>query len=316
MPTRPTTLTIDRADLAGSFAEAKLDFRPIGIEMLTPTPVPKERGNFGVIPIEALLQRADTRRKARSGYNRTDWELDQDSYDCKENGHEEVVDDSERVNYADIYDYEKVLAMRGRRILAQEQEIRIKDLLHNTTTFPLSGNTGLDTSTVWATVASATPIADVNAAHNGIRARCGMKGNFLQINLKTHRYLSRTAEILDVLKYTKAPVGLLPTEELAAVFGVDEVIVADMMYNSAKQGQAASLSEIWSDSYAFVGVKARTADIAETCLGRTFVQETDGGLLTVESYRDETKRADVLRTRQKSHEKVIYTACGFLLKID
>ena len=56
-------------------------------------------------------------------------------------------------------------------------------------------------------------------------------------------------------------------------------------------------------------------DIQEPCVGRTFHWSADGSSMggTVETYRDETKRSNIVRVRQDTDEKVLYAATGHLL---
>lgn len=315
MPTLHTSATIPRQDLAGSLMETSLDqMGPIASLLMPEFPVPEQNGRFGKVPVEALLARADVRRAARGKYNRSTWELEDDSYNCDEYGHEEVADERERRMYDMYLDYEVVLSRRGQGILVREQEIRTKDLLHNTSTFPQSGNTGVAVTNEWDDAANATPIDDVHAGIEGIRARCGLVPDTLQVAFSTLFDLSRCDQILERLKYTEKPGGLLPAAEIARALGIKRVVApgSASMYNSANLGLAPSLADIWSNEYAFLCVTDASKDISAPCIGKTFVWEEDGGMLTVEQYPDPESRADIYRVRQSTDEKVLLTACGYL----
>ena len=58
-----------------------------------------------------------------------------------------------------------------------------------------------------------------------------------------------------------------------------------------------------------------TNDMSEPCIGRTFHWAEDGSQPagTVETYRDETKRSDIVRVRHDVDEIVMYTEMGHLL---
>jgi hypothetical protein len=58
-------------------------------------------------------------------------------------------------------------------------------------------------------------------------------------------------------------------------------------------------------------------DFREPCIGRTFHWAGDGSGIdgTIESYRDETVRGDVIRVRHDVDEIVLYKQAGHLLKI-
>jgi hypothetical protein len=60
---------------------------------------------------------------------------------------------------------------------------------------------------------------------------------------------------------------------------------------------------------------ATTADPREPCIARTFHWADDGSQIggTAETYRDETKRSDIVRVRHDVDEIVMYTEMGHLI---
>ena len=60
---------------------------------------------------------------------------------------------------------------------------------------------------------------------------------------------------------------------------------------------------------------AETNDIKEPCLGRIFHWAEDGSEIggMVETYREESSRADIVRVRHDVQEQVLYTQMGHLL---
>ena len=102
---------------------------------------------------------------------------------------------------------------------------------------------------------------------------------------------------------------------LSAVFDLPNIIVAGTSKNGAKEGQAASPTQIWSGEYAMVCKIASGPDMRDPCIGRTFHWSQDGSSIggTVESYRDETVRGDVIRVRHQVAEVVLYPEAGHLL---
>jgi hypothetical protein len=102
---------------------------------------------------------------------------------------------------------------------------------------------------------------------------------------------------------------------LARVFDLDFVIVAGTSKNGAKEGQAATPQQIWSSQYAMVCRVATSNDMREACIGRTFHWGQDGSSVggTVESYRDEVVRGNVIRVRHDVDEVILYPQAGHLL---
>lgn len=318
MPNRATSTNIPRRDILGSMMKAAPTATFIAGSIFSPFPVMAERGSYGVIPIAALKSRAQVRREPKSGYNRSDWTFQDTTYRCRVFGHEELRDDNEASVYGDFFDYETMLAMRGRDILLREQEIRARDAIHNTTTFPQSGNTGLAVTNEWDDASNAVPVDDIQAGREGIRAQCGLLPNVLQIAWTTWFDLWRCNQVVDRIKYTVTPEVPLPGNAaargaLAAFLGLDEILVADQWYNSAIEGQTETVSEVWTNEYAFLFYRnPQTRDLQGPTLGRMFHYDANGGLLDVLMWRDERVESDVYRVKQCVQEKVEFSACGFL----
>ena len=92
MPTPDTSLSVVRPDLRDSMEEFDLQADRegyIGHRVLPVVEVDQATGQFGIIPIEQLLQERDTARSARSGYARGDWTFTKSSYATEEQGAEE-----------------------------------------------------------------------------------------------------------------------------------------------------------------------------------------------------------------------------------
>src|SRR5262245_36337457 len=96
MPAPTTSLATLRPDLGGSLEEFNLEADRQGFigNLVFPFfSVPSQSGTWGKIPVKELLKNAETKRTNGSGYHRDDFEFDDDSYTCVENGAEEPVDD-------------------------------------------------------------------------------------------------------------------------------------------------------------------------------------------------------------------------------
>jgi hypothetical protein len=85
-----------------------------------------------------------------------------------------------------------------------------------------------------------TPIADVENERIRIAEQTGYRPNKLVIGPYVFKALKSHAEILDRIKYTQR--GQVTKEILAALFEVDEILIPFATENTARQGQAASMS--------------------------------------------------------------------------
>lgn len=320
MPTPSSSLATLRPDLQQSFEQFDLEMNQRGFIALKVCPVvevPVASGNFGIIPIEQLLQLPDDKRAPGSGYSRGKWTFRPDTYATQEHGVEEPIDDNELQMYINYFSAEQIATRRAHNGVLLNMERRVASLLFDTSTWTGSSLTTA-VSTPWSTVASATPISDVEAAVQKVYLNSGIWPNSLVISRKVFRNLRNCAQIVDRLKYSglyNVDAKNLTAELLAQVFDLEQVIVANSAYNSAAEGQSASLASTWSDSYAMVGYIHGGEDFKAPTIARTFHWSADGSTIggTVETYRDETVRASIVRCRLQTHEKVLYPQLGHLL---
>lgn len=321
MPSPSTSLATLRPDLAESFMEfdLEMDARGFVADRVFPVvEVASQAGNFGKIPLEQLLQQRDTRRAPGSGYARGTFTFEDATYACLENGAEEPIDDRESRMYAEYFDAEVIHTLRAFSSVLRNAEQRVADAVFNTTTWTGSTLTTAPTNE-WDDATNAVPLTDVEAAVQQIYDNSGLWANALIINRKVFRNLRNCDQVVERIASSGAgsPTKASDITEamLAAVFDLDHIIVAGSSRNSAKEGQAATPVQIWSDEYAMVCKVATSQDFREPCIGRTFHWADDGSSIggTVETYRDETVRGDVVRVRHDTDEIVLYAQAGHLL---
>lgn len=320
MPSPSSSLATQRPDLA-TFLEFDLESEKAGYIATQVFPVIEvmaQAGNFGKIPIEQLLQQRDTKRAPGSGYSRGNWKFTPATYATEEHGAEEPVDDREAKMYADYFVAEQISTMRAFASVLRNAEARVADAVFNTTTWNGASLTTAVTNE-WDDTANATPLTDVEAAVQKIYDNSGLWANALVINRKVFRNLRNCEQVIERINASGAGSPSKATDitvqMLAQVFDLPYIIVAGTSKNNAKEGQSASPTQIWSGEYAMVCKVATGPDMREPCIGRTFHWSDDGSSIggTVESYREESVRADIIRVRHDVDEIVLYPEAGHLL---
>lgn len=322
MPSPSSSLATQRPDLA-TLVEFDLESARRGYvaqQVLPVVDAAKQAGNFGKIPLEQLLQQRETRRAPGSGYARSNWTFDKATYATEEHGAEEPVDDREAEMYSDYFDAEAVSTTRAAATVLRNAEERAASLLFNSSTWTGASLTTAITNE-WDKnhTTDATPIDDVEAAVNKVYDGTGLWANALIINRKVFRNLRNLDQIIERIQSAGAGDATKPTDitpqMLAQVFDLDYIIIAGESRNSAKEGQSASIAQIWSSEYAMVARIATTNDMREPCVGRTFHWSQDGSSIggTIESYRDEVVRSNIVRVRHDVDELILYKEAAHLL---
>lgn len=275
----------------------------IGTKVMPILPVSEHTASYPVMPKEVMLKLQDTKRAMRGRYPRSDYEWEEGFYATKENGWEEAVDDRERNLYGSKFDAEAIATKRATNIILRGQEKRVADIVFNSSNFSANSLTN-----EWDDATNATPIDDVQAGVKSIRSASGMLPNVLIIAYSTYLDLKRTDQIIDLIKYTfpGQDINRMSLAQLAQILDVPQVLVGGAVYDSAKKGQSASISDLWNNEYAMLTRISSGGDLTEPCLGRTFLwtKESGGGHI-VESYREEEIRGDVIRVRHDTSEALI-----------
>ena len=322
MPSPSSSLATLRPDLA-TFLQFDLESDRSGFiasQVLPVVDVASQAGNFGKIPLAQLLQQRTTLRAPGAGYARGDFTFEPATYACEEHGAEDVVDDRQAKMYREYFDAEQIATMRAFSSVLRNAEQRVADAVFNTTTWNGSAlTTGITNEWDENHLSNAIPIQDVEAAVKKVYEGSGLWPNALIINRRVFRNLRNLNQIIDRVNSSGAGNASKPSDitadMLAKVFDLDYVIVAGASRNNAKEGQAASPVQIWSNEYAMVCRVATTNDMAEPCIGRTFHWSEDGSSIggAVETYREEAVRGEVVRVRHDVDEIILYAQAGHLL---
>lgn len=97
----------------------------------------------------------------------------------------------------------------------------------------------------WSDQANGDPIGDILAGQSVVLQNTGFKPNVLVLTWPVYQALRTNPLIIDRIKYTTPTFsGTINRQLLAELFDVEEVVVSEAVYNSAAQGQTASMQFI------------------------------------------------------------------------
>lgn len=322
---QPTTV-ITRQELGKSFREFDAAANRLGFiapKVLRPVLVGEQSGNIAKIPVEQILKTPETKRAPKSAYARVSDNFDLFAFATEDHGIDYPLDDRELKMYRSIFDAEGFAADRAVDSVLRRLEIDAATAVFNTTTWTGSALTTA-AGTAWTTHASATPLANIEAAILKVRAGSGLMPNALVIPFVALHHLRRCAEVLDRVNdgNVSGEIKAASLEGLRKALMLDFIIVADGLKNTANESATASISDIWDSTKAMVCRVATTDDFQEPCVGRTFMwtEENAGAMGTaeelaviVEEYAENGVRGKVIRARNDRQVKVIYPEAGHLL---
>lgn len=320
-----------RYDLLGALHSTAKMQSYVATQVLPKLTVFERTGQYTKVLNSKAYRLLKTKRAAGQGFARVATPIDSGTFLCEERGVEESVDRVNKAVYRSVMDQDMVAARTAYNVMRIDRENDVASAIYNETTFPASGTTGLTVGTPWSTAASATPIADINTGKNAIIAKVGMGRFALVANDKVIRNLWNTANVRNqmVYGYGRPIEGEPKLDVLANVLGVDKIIQASATYNSANANATATMSRIWSDTYAFLARISDSQALDEPQLGRTFVNtvvyeesgddqivvgDIDDPDVFIEVYQDKPNASTIARVREFVDEVILDSNCGFLFK--
>ena len=290
---------------------ANLEGQFMGLEILPASLEGSDKADFARLVIENVTNGTGTARRAPgAGYERTDSSFEETSFSTKEYGLEETLDDSEAKRYETYLDAEREIANTVTYKLMRLHEKRVASKVFNATTF--AGYTGA-VSDEWSG-ASSTPYNDVQDAILTLKTQLGgVLGNSelcLAMSEKVFRNVVKTTQIQGKIMGGDGSTidkmsgfDMIGAARLASILGVDRVV-----YSPAQDGG----SDIWDDEYALLYFRNMGSNLREVQIGKTFLWNEAGAPYTVETYREEAVRSEVIRVRHHTDENVFTPMAGYL----
>ncbi len=264
--------------------------------------VPMCDGRYGIFNRENLKKREETKRASSGAYNRITGDFGQATFSCEERGLEFPIDDRERKKYALLIDAEAAATETLWFKMLLEREFLISQLYAN------AAFTENAPTTIWSTSATAVPITDLEAGIIKLRQNSGAARSQISLIMTETDKTEFLATAQVIAKSSAAFFGILPWElsavQIAGMLEIKEVIIPQSSYDSAEEGVSESISEFWASGAVYLGVHAEPNSKLQTpSVARTVLWEEDTDMLPlIESYRDDTVRADIVRTRMDTDE--------------
>jgi hypothetical protein len=312
------TAAVFRGDIAGVLEQAKdWETNLIGTRVLPILNVPVRAGQYPSFKLkEGQLLKNDVKNRAPySAFARGTRAFNYESYTALEYGYEEAVDDTVTADISRFFDAEVIAAKLARRKLLLAHELRVSAAVFNSTNFTATNSSTAYTSANLATfdIGYDVQLAIDRLLANGesstnlrvvipypvwtlVRASTKFQNRLRGIGLSTDTILNASAEAA------------------AQVFGVNEVLIGRASYDSAPEGVAFSSSNVWANTYVWVGsVTESSSGYFGGGAGFTLNWSEYGPAVGVFTYRDETIKSNIVRAAHYVSEKIVNTNAGQLI---
>jgi hypothetical protein len=159
----------------------------------------------------------------------------------------------------------------------------------------------------WSDYTNSTPLEDATYAKNKIATNSGAtSGIVLVVGADVWQQLENHPDILDRIKYTQF--GVITEQLVAKAMQLDNIFVGKSLYNTANEGQTASLARIWGKFALFMHKPAtvglKTAATAALIHGGNYVRKwTENSL----------RGATVVEVEEAYQAKILSAKSGYLL---
>jgi hypothetical protein len=251
--------------------------------------------------MDGLAPRAPGAPFARGGIG-----VETDTYETLQWGKEyPIPDEIEAANQTPMS-----LQMAGVRWLAQQSFIR-KERAFAADFMKTSvwGTDDNNSATDWDD-SSGVPITNVRTASRTISQATGMMGNTMVCGEIVYDALLVNAQVLGTMQYTNTVTIAAREQLLAAVLGLDALLVSRAIYNSANEGQTAVYAPVIDDD-ALIYYNNPTAGIFDATAGKTFVWNPGGGAGSVRTYTEDQTDSQIIKHKEQWDQKLIASALGY-----
>ena len=255
-------------------------------------------------------------------------------------GLEIVVPNETELDYSEYLDVEAFFAQRfGREIAGLTKEYLAQAAIFNTTTFGAATN-----STVAYTSALLTTmdfIGDVIAATRRLKAKGEPPPYKVVMSGIVYERVRQSTKVLNFIigqLGAGKDVSLTNLSTALSEFGIDEILLGDSYYNTAADGAAPTLTQIWGNNFIWVGRAGGSATQSADKEGVSVPQLSGAGAMLywegftpggvpstdkdstsfeggnyVESYPDLTIDSMILRLKMSSYPYVGNSRAGDLI---
>lgn len=131
-------------------------------------------------------------------------------------------------------------------LILLDREVRAATLLFNAANYGTNNKTTL--TNPWSDKTNGDPIGDITTARDAMIR----PPNVMVLGKSVATALQKHPEIVESYSGSAETSGLVPLSFLAKLFDLDEVIIGQAWYNTAKPGQTVSLSRSWGKFAALI----------------------------------------------------------------
>lgn len=202
------------------------------------------------------------------------------------------------------------------RSLLLAHELAVSTLVRDTNQYGANNKITLAGAQQWddytnGTASTSNPVSDIMTGMRAVYAATGRYPNTLAIPALGMQYIENHPRVVDRFKNF----ALTVQDAFRTLTGFEGTILAvDSHYNAANNIDAAeSINSFWGKDV-WLGIVDQTPELNSFTFGKTFAQTyPDGSTRPTDRWREESRRADIVRVSYKYDLKVVSAGAGYLI---
>lgn len=292
-----------------------LDYRPAGriADMVFPiVEVPNQSDFLPVFDRAEILRQAEDRRAPGTEANKITRSVSSLNFFCDNYALKSCVTIEDRENADPIYRQKLYNAaaeyVTGKLSLNWERRVS----LAVTSTSNVGSSAAV--SSGWTDLTNADPLGDVYAAIDNVFDSTGMKPNRIVFGESAWRNFRRNSGVRNLIFGTNNGGGNASVDQVRDLLEVEDVLVGASYINTAAEGQAESLSQMWGDNV-LVYYAPRIATINDPSFGYTF-RWAPAGIPSMMAERhpfDRKTKTEEVEVNVYQDERLLQNEYAFLL---
>lgn len=300
----PQDLHIDA--LMTNFSIAYRNLEAVGDRLFPFVPVTKQSNKYDILdPTKDAFRVRETRRAPRSRSSTVEWSNGTGTYFCENYAVNAGVDDDERKNADDPIKPEERATQTALDVIIVAREDRIATKATTAGSFSAANKQTLAGATQWSDITS-DPRGVFDTAKSAVRIAVGKIVNRSIMPFAVFQKVSLVTKVLDAIKYTN--LGVATVGLLSQYLGIGEIVVAQMIKNTANEGQTAVMADIWG-KFCVIAYVEDGAGLGGMTFGKTF----QWNAREVRRWREDPKHTDFFEPNESTDENLVAVDAGYLV---
>lgn len=294
--------------LLTQFSQRYTNTEYISEQILPVLKVKEKTGNYAKYGTENL--RAYTDGIFRAPGTRAlsvDYSVSQGAYSCRERALEKKVPDEYVNNTDDPYDAKRDAVATIMDNIWVNQELALATYMASGSN--ITQNTTLSGTDQWSDYVNSAPFDDIETGQDTIFDATGKEANTATMSRSVMKKLKYHPDVREQLKYTGAGGNVSNSAFLTFMkefFELTRILIGKSIYDSADEGQTASLAAIWGNHFWLTYTTDRPS-LMNATFGYTFTDVAR----QVDKYRDESIKSEYQRVAYSYDQNVMDTSLAY-----